>query len=452
MSFKKILILLAIALALFGKLVYNIIYLKITENIHIPAGVFLDLTVIIIFFIWLFKRFIKKPVGNSVLKPSVVKCIDSLMLLFILYIGFNYIRGFLLGNTTIFSEGRGFLYYLLFFPMVSAIEITKIKFTKVNKLIFYTAVIFLVLFVIDIQGVFLPFNVSYIEGTRGFEIIESGLTRTSMTSSIVSVILFLLSFFIFLASKIRADKTRAFLVMLISLFICFRANTRGYQLGLILGLIVSIITCGGFYKRYIRRYIIHYFSSFILILFLGCIIFYFFFPQQVETFFNRWGNTFSDDFSVERRLVEVKVFGLQFLKHPILGNNIGTQMTYKAPNWTGESGEITTSGPHTEIIYWLYTLGIVGTGLFIFISFLILKIGVFNVSMQKLPKEHRLIQKGILVTLFSLFIISFSSWNFRYWIIVPFIVMMFAYTRNLYLYSLCLSRKYKERNKDLVYS
>ena len=179
-------------------------------------------------------------------------------------------------------------------------------------------------------------------------------------------------------------------------------------------------------------------------------IFYFLFPQQLDIFSHRWGKAFYDP-GVHRRLIEVNLFGLQFLKHPIFGNNLGTLLTYEAPDWSGKFREITTTGSHTEMVYWLYTLGIVGTGLFTLILLLIFKMGIFNIKTKTLPKEYRSTQKAVLIIIFSFIIVSFSTWIFRRWIMVPSIVMMFAYTRNLHLYSLRLSRKYKER-KDLIYS
>ena len=167
----------------------------------------------------------------------------------------------------------------------------------------------------------------------------------------------------------------------------------------------------------------------------------YFYRGEIQVFIDRWEKPVAVDPSVIRRVVEAEVFFAQFLERPVLGHNIGTTQTFLVPDWAGRPQEITIAGPHTEIVYWLYALGIFGTGLFLVILLLIFKMGFFNIRSAQLPQEHKLLQKAVLVTLVTLGIVSFSSWQFRSWHMVPVIVTMFAYTRNLYLYSSSLRNR-----------
>ena len=330
--------------------------------------------------------------------------------------------------------------------MVDVLRIDRLKIPKINKTVFYVAIIFLLLFILDIQGFFLPITVAFVEGTRGFALIGGDLIRPALVDSALSIVLFTLSLFLFLAVSTKTGRRMAFLALLISLFINFRSFTRGFQIGLLSACVMSIIIMGRTYRHQLFRY-----ARYLLIplLIVGIMASYFY-MGEIQAFIDRWEIPMAGDPSVIRRVVEVEVFFTQFLERPVLGHNIGTTQTFLAPDWAGQPVEITVAGPHTEIVYWLYALGIIGTGLFLVILLLIFKMGFFNIKSAQLPQGHKLFQKAVLVTIVALGIVSFSSWQFRSWHMVPVIVAMFAYTRNLYLYSSSLrNRKSVEESRTI---
>ncbi len=427
---RKVIILILILFPLLGKLLYNATFLGITLKTGIPAGIFFDLTIIGAFLAWVLKKMVKGTVEENTSRPGLARNLDLSIVFFLLFVVFQYVRGLALGNALLFSEGRGFLYYLLFFPMVDAINIKHIQFEKLNKSVCLLSFIYLGLFLIASIGLLLPFDVNFIEGTRGFTFLEGGLTRTPLIGPVLSMVLFPLSLFFFLSSDTKAGKRWALMTMLISLFINIRGNTRGYQVGLLVGLLVSFILMG---RRDWRR-LLHYLPALVLLLVIGSGLYLSFYGGQAQILLSRWQNSVHNDPNIIQRIIQVKVFGSAFLKHPFIGNNLGTTQTYFAPTEYGIK-EFTDPGPHAEIIYWLYALGIIGSGLFGVIAFLITKMGFSNVRNGALSNQARAVQKTILAILATFFVVSFSSWQFRSWTMVPVIVAMFAYTRNLYLYS-----------------
>ena len=253
------------------------------------------------------------------------------------------------------------------------------------------------------------------------------MVRTIGSNPVFSIVLFILSFFIFLSSDKKSEKEIAILSMLCNFFIIFRSNTRGYQLTLILALIMSIISIG---KNYRRKLLGPFLLTFVLLLTAVP----YFFKEEIYVILNRGKEIFLGDPSIIRRWIEVNVFGEAFLKAPIFGNGIGTPQTFFSPNWAGQIVRITSCGPHTEILYWFYALGIIGTGLYLLILIIIFKMGLLNLKKTQISKEHKMIQKALLIIIFSLIFLSFSSWQFRSWTMVPLIAGMYVYTRNLYLF------------------
>ena len=192
-------------------------------------------------------------------------------------------------------------------------------------------------------------------------------------------------------------------------------------------------------RRY-RHHLLRYLPVLLLLLVIGSGMYVSFYGDQAQMLLRRWQVSVHNDPNVIARIIQVKVFGSAFLKHPLLGNNLGTTQTYFAPTGYG-TREFTEAGPHTEVVYWLYALGVVGTGLFGVIAFLIAKMGLSNARNSALSNQARAVQKAILAILATFFVVSFSSWQFRSWDMVPVIVAMFAYTRNLYLFQLSEKRE-----------
>lgn len=424
---RKVIVLLLISFPLVGKLLYNAAFLNLTLKTGIPAGSLFDLAIVGAFLAWTLKKMVKGiGVGNSS-KPNLVNHLDHLMVFFLLFIVFQYVRGLMLGNAGIFSEGRGFLYYLLFFPTIDAVDIKHIQFEKFNKAIYFLAFLYLGLFLVTAQGLFLPFDVRYVEYTRGFTFLESGLTRPGGS---LSMILFPLVLFLFLSSETKTGRRWALMTMLISLFINIRGNTRGYQVGLLVGLFASLILMG---RRY-RHHLLQYLPVLLLLIVIGGGMYASFYGDQARLLLSRWQVSVRSDPNVIARIIQVKVFGAAFLEHPFIGSNLGTTQTYLALTRSGVK-EFTDAGPHTEIVYWLYALGLVGTGLFGVISFLIAKMGLSNARNSALSDQARAVQKATLAILVTFFVVSFSSSQFHSWPMVPVTVAMFAYTRNLYVYA-----------------
>ena len=413
---------------LLGNLLYNVTFLNITLKTGIPAGGLFDLVVVGVFLAWTVKKMVKSGGARNAVRPNVVRCLDHLMFFFLFFVGFQYVRGIMLGSKAIFSEGRGFLYYLLYFPIADAINVKDIQFEKLNKALYFLSFIYLGFFILDIHGLLLPSCVQYVEQTRGFTFLAGGITRTSLIDVSLSMVLFLLSLFLFLSSDTRTGRGWALMTMLISLFINIRGNTRGYQVGLLVGLFASFILMGRRYQYRLLRYL----PVLFLLLVIGSAALLYFYGDQAQVLLSRWQNVFHADPNVIQRIIQVRIFGVEFLKHPFIGNNLGTTQTYFAPAWDGIR-EFTDAGPHTEVVYWLYALGIVGTGLFGVIAFLIAKMGLSNAKSCVLSNQARAVQKSILAILAALFVVSFSSWQFRSWAMVPIVAAMFAYTRNLYL-------------------
>ena len=428
MAQGKAIVFLLLFFPLLGNLLYNAAFLNIALKTGIPAGGLFDLVVVGVFLAWTVKKMVKSGGAINAARPNVVRCLDHLMFFFLFFVGFQYVRGIMLGSKAIFSEGRGFLYYLLYFPIADAINVKDIQFEKLNKAVYFLSFIYLVFFTLDIQGLLLPLSVQYVEQTRGFTFLAGGFTRTSLIDVSLSMVLFLLSLFLFLSSDTRTGRGWALMTMLISLFINIRGNTRGYQVGLLVGLFVSFILMGRRYQYRLLRYL----PVLFLLLVIGSAAFLYFYGDQAQVLLSRWQNAFHTDPNVIQRVIQVRVFGVAFLKHPFIGNNLGTTQTYFAPAWDGIR-EFTDAGPHTEVVYWLYALGIVGTGLFGVIAFLIAKMGLSNARSSVLSNKDRAVQKSILAILAALFVVSFSSWQFRSWAMVPIVATMFAYTRNLYL-------------------
>lgn len=423
---QKVILLILILFPLASRLLYGLVFLDITRRVNLPAGAFFDLIIVGAFLAWVLRKLVKKRSQNDSGQPRAVEYLDHFMFLFLLYILFNYVRGLTLGNIGIFSEGRGFLYYLLFFPMVDAINIKRIQLEKFSKVICFLAFIYLGFFLIAAQGLLLPLDVRYVEHLRGFTFLESGLARTSLIGAPLSMVLFPLSLFLFLSSETKAGKRWALMAMLISLFINIRGNTRGLQVGLLVGLFVSLIVMGRRYRHHLLRHL----PVLLLLIVIGSGMYVSLYGDQAQLLLSRWRASVHNDPNVIARIIQVKVFGAAFLKHPLLGNNLGTTQTYFT-----STGYETKAGPHTEIVYWLYALGFLGTGLFGVMAFLIAKMGLYNTRNNALSDQARAVQKAILAILVTFFVVSFSSWQFRNWGMVPVIVAMFAYTRNLYLYS-----------------
>jgi hypothetical protein len=425
---RKVIILILISFPLLGDVLYNAAFLNLTLKTGIPAGSLFDLAVVGAFLAWTLKKMaIKGTVRENVHKLGLASDLDWLMVLFLLFIVFQYMRGLMLRNAGIFSEGRGFIYYFLFFPVVDAINIKHIQFEKLNRGICFVAFVYLGLFLTATQGLLLPFDVRFVEHSRGFTFLESGLTRTSLIGASISMVLFPLSLFLFVSSETKTGRRCALMTMLISLFINIRGNTRGYQLGLLVGLCVSLILMGRRYRHYLLRYL----PVLLLLLVIGSGMYVSFYGDQAQMLLSRWQVSVHNDPNVIARIIQVKAFGAAFLEQPFIGNNLGTTQTYFAPTGYGIK-EFTEAGPHTEVVYWLYTLGLVGTGLFGIILLLVAKMGLSNARSSVLSNQARAVQKAILAILATFFVVSFSSWQFRSWAMVPVIVAMFAYTRNLY--------------------
>jgi len=428
---RKVIILILVSFPLLGVLSYNAAFLNLTLNTGIPAGSLFDLAVVGAFLAWTLKKMvIKGTVRENVNKLGLANDLEWLMVFFLLFVVFQYMRGIMLSNAGIFSEGRGFLYYLLFFPMADAININRIDFEKFNKAVCLLSFIYLGLFLMSTQGLLLSLDVSFVEHTRGFTFLESGLTRTSLIGASLSMVLFPVSLFLFLSSDTKTGRRWALMTMLISLFINIRANTRGYQVGLLVGLFLSLILMGRRYRHRLLRYL----PVLLLLLVIGSGLYVSIYGDQAQILLSRWQGSVHNDQNVIARIIQVKVFGSAFLKHPFIGNNLGTTQTYFAQTGYGIK-EFTGAGPHTEVVYWLYALGLVGTGLFGVIAFLIARMGLSNARSSVLPNQARAVQKAILAILGTFLVVSFSSAQFHSWPVVPVIVAMFVYTRNLYLYS-----------------
>jgi hypothetical protein len=427
---RKVIFLILISFPLLGNLLYNAAFLNLTLKTGIPAGSLFDLAVVGAFLAWTLKKMVKGTVRENVNELGLASDLDRLMVFFLLFIVFQYMRGLMLGNAGMFSEGRGFLYYFLFFPVVDAINIKHIQFEKFNKAICFLSFIYLGLFLMATQGLLLHLDVRYVEHLRGFTFLESGLTRTSLIGASLSMVFFPLSLFLFLSSDTKAGKRWASITMLMSLFINVRGNTRGYQVGLLVGLFVSLILMGRRYRHHLLRYL----PVLLLLLVIGSGMYVSFYGDQAHMLLSRWQVSVHNDPNIIARIIQVKVFGAAFLKHPFIGNNLGTTQTYFAPAWN-RMREFTDAGPHTEVVYWLYALGLLGTGLFGVIAFLIAKMGLSNARNSALSDQARAVQKAILTIFATFFVVSFSSWQFRSWDMVPVIVVMFAFTRNLYVYT-----------------
>jgi hypothetical protein len=328
---RKVIVLLLILFPLLGNLLYNVAFLNLTLKTGIPAGSLFDLAIVGAFLTWTLKKMVKSTVRENVNKLGLARDLDWLMVFFLLFIVFQYMRGLLLGNAGIFSEGRGFLYYLLFYPVVAIIDIKYIRFKQFNKAICFLAFIYLGLFLIAAQGLLLPLDVRYVEHIRGFTFLESGLTRTSLIGASLSMILFPLALFLFLSSETKAGKRWALMTMLISLFINIRGNTRGYQVGLLVGLFVSLILMGRRYRHYLLRHL----PVLLLLLVIGSGMYVSFYGDQAQMLLSRWQVSVHNDSNIIARIIQVKVFGSAFLKHPLLGNNLGTTQTYLVPTGYG---------------------------------------------------------------------------------------------------------------------
>ena len=173
---QKIMLFILIGFSLAGGLLYGIIFLKFTMQTSIPAGLFFDLFIVTIFFAWIIKKFTIEATAKvgSIHSPipDVVRDLDLLIFLFLFYIVFNYIKGISFKNAGIFSEGRGFIYYLIYFPLISACNIKQITMRKLNRFIFYISLISIFVFFMAVQGYFLQFSPSIVAGERGFTFID----------------------------------------------------------------------------------------------------------------------------------------------------------------------------------------------------------------------------------------------------------------------------------------
>jgi len=437
LKLQRVVFLIAVGFPLLGWLIYNVFFLQITIRNGIPAGLFFDLFVVIVFFSWLIRKFTVGAACKEEKKlfsiPFFVKQLDFLVVMFLIYVFFNYARGIALGNSGIFSEGRGFLYYLLYFPIVSVFSVELVDVHKLVRFVFYISIVSVTLSFLAAKGIFLPITPSIIAGERGFTYAGSVLVRpVGGINGFFPLFIFVLAFFAFLLPIKRSERAIIIICMLFNLIIILMGNTRSVQLSLLLAVIISVISVRKEYRKRLSR------PLFIILLLI--IIIPFLWKNEWHILFNRYSMIWLRDPSIIRRLTEIKVFGWAFLKNPVLGNNIGTTQTFYLLDHLNHMVKITTAGPHTEIIYWLYSLGIVGTGLFLFILIVIFNMGLSNIKERQISNPYRLIQKAILITIFVFIIISFSSWQFRSWTMVPVIIAMFAYTRNLYLYSFKLRK------------
>jgi len=431
-SFSKISLYFLFTYVIWGELLYSLGYLYLSKQYGLPAGVMLDVPLLIVLIVYVYRK------GSEPWKFEF-DLFDTLLAAFIFLIFCHLIYG--IGRyPDVFNQTRGFFYYLLYFPFVYYFKDLKDT-SRIEKLILWCSILFVSTAILDALGVFLPYQYKIKEHLFGV-MQKWGLTlRFHTIIAAFGVCFFFLLLGIFRGSK-GSKNSKLFVLLLICLMvvIIFYSMTRGYQIGFLCGLAfylgLDIIVL-----KKIRLFRFIAFSS-LFILLISMIIFFAikFAPKQLEfvteTLSQRWNKNFiMREKSLGRRLEEISFFSRLFLEHPIIGHGIGKEELFFARDklFYNTKRYLMIPGPHNEFFYFLYTMGIIGTGCYLAILFLFLKRSYKNLkSLLKQgnsPLYH--LQASIIAVVFSFLVISNTEWRFRIAYDVVWISFFYALTRNI---------------------
>lgn len=415
-----------------GELLYSIFYLYLTKRYGIPAGFSFDIPLLVVIFIFIIQK-----ISNP--EKWRYDGLDILISIFLFLIFLHLLNG--MGkHTGIFNQTRGFFFYFLYFPFVYYFSDLK-EIDKIKKLVLWISVIFSIFAVMDALGLLLKYQYKILEGNYGV-VQKWGLALRFHTIEAV----FAITFFFLLLALLRNSKHSKLARMFIIFLICFMviiilySLTRSYQLGFLVSIFIYICIDIIFLKKVkLKRYF------FFGIVFLGIIISslflaYKFAPNHFEfvksIFSQRWDTSFIErEKSLGRRFDEITFFSKFFIQKPVFGYGIGKEQLFFARDRLAYNMKryIMISGPHNELIYYLYSIGLVGTILYLSILTIVLKRAISNLRFLRSQKNlfYYHLQASMLTIIITFMIISNADWRFRRAHDVVWIALFYALTRNI---------------------
>jgi O-antigen ligase len=418
---------------IWGELLYSLCFLYLTKRYGIPAGLTFDIPLITVLFIFMLQI-------TSDSEKFIFDLFDTLISLFIFLILLHLLNG--IGkHPDIFNQARGFYFYLLYFPCVYYFKDIK-ELGKINKFLIWLSVIYSIFAVMDALGIFLPYQYKISQGYFGV-VQKLGLTLRFHTIEAA----FAIAFFYLLIAILRSSHHTKFSKIRILFLICsmiiiiIYSMTRSYQIAFLISVFIYIFTDLILLKKIkITRYI--NFVLFLIFIISGLTYLVFkFTPKHLEfvtsIFAKRWDTDFIiKEKSLGRRFDEISFFSNLFLEKPTFGHGIAKEQLFFARERLKYKTKryITITGPHNELFYYLYSMGIVGTALYLSILFLFLKRSIQNLKILKNKKNlfYYYFQSSILTTIIAFMIISNADWRFRRAHDVVWITFFYAVTRNIY--------------------
>ena len=415
-----------------GELLYSLGYLYFSKYYGIPAGLILDVPVITALLIFVLQR-------SSNTGRFVYDKLDILITIFLSLIFLNILYG--LGkHPGIFNEARGFLYYLLYFPFIYYFNELE-KLDKIKKLILWISGIYIITAILDALGFFLPYQYKITE--KIFGVVQKGaLTlRFHTIEAAFAIALFFLLLAILRSGKLPIVQNLSIVLMMcFMVIITFYSMTRSYQIGF-LGGILFYLAVDIFFRRGVKisRYILFtliFMGIFTVIIFLA----HQFTPEYYEfvtsKLTQRWDTGFiQKEKSLGRRFEEINFFTKLFLEKPLLGHGIGKEQIFFARDRLKYKIKryIKVPGPHNEFVYFLYTMGVIGTALYLTILFLVVIKSLKNIKILREKGSVLLynIQISMITVIFTFMIISNADWRFRRAYDVVWIALFYALIRNI---------------------
>jgi len=311
-----------------------------------------------------------------------------------------------LGRPAVYTEARGFLYAVLFFPFVTIFRDGERLLGLVRRIALPALAVVVVFGALDLSGALAPWSWTYRSGIR-FMNLKEGMSlakRYTFLNPAAALLLVGMLGALFRGRQGTGWERRLqALGVVLAVMGLLLDETRSFHVGLAVACAVAAILGAFGGGRWTRRLG----SGWLPVVTVGAAaVLWLVEPRLVSGALERWSRAFSTDASVARRVEEVRTFFASFQRAPILGQGFGVEVSVFAPD---AHGYLQVSHAHNEFLTLLHSIGLLGAGAFGFLFVGVLLTGLRNLARLRARPELFHLQVNALAVFLALAVIGTAS-------------------------------------------
>jgi O-antigen ligase len=311
-----------------------------------------------------------------------------------------------LGRPTVYSEARGFLYAVLFFPFVAIFRDGDRLLALVRRVALPALAVVVVFAALDLSGALAPWSWTYRSGIRFMNLKEGIPLARRYTFLNPAAALLLLGM---LGALLRGRQGTGWERWLQAGGVVFAViavlldETRSFHVGLAVACAVAAVLGAFGGGRWTQRLGSWWLPA---VTVGAAAVLWLVEPRLISGGLERWSRALSTDSSVARRVEEVRTFFASFQRAPVLGQGFGAEVSVFAPD---AHGYLQVSHAHNEFLTLLHSIGLLGGVAFALLFAGVLLTGLRNLARLRGRPELFHLQVNALAVFLALAVIGTAS-------------------------------------------